>query len=482
MKKKTIFQSQSQEILMLFEKARDRSKVMCVPIDYAKKEHVAMFCDGNGKIIRKPFPVENSLEGKHFLIKQVTKSCRHHGIHINNAFFGGEDCGSYADNFIASLRSEGWLVAGVNACDAKKQRENLQASTDRIDLLGISKMLLNCRGNCSPAQSGVYWNLRMLVRQRRKLVHMATGVRHRIHNIVDRIFPGFLNERKSGVPPFSKCSLKLMKDKFSTHQISRRHRSTLTKMISGYAIQQPDLRAKRLQEFAGQVLNPPHHRLASLQLSLRQQVKLLICIQESIQHLEREIAENLAKTPGAFLTSIRGIGIVLAAGVSAEIGDPAKQGSINNLVSYAGIVPRVKQTGGTQGKTYVQKVGKRCNRILKDYVVQSAVHIGLQGPDDLKVDYKRRDAQGQHADFGIARRYLRLAMSLMRNSQTYLPRYLRSKQVPMKERAEYYSKIWPKIHEKWRKAKTAEIAFDKAMPLGQWRNMIEGIYGIELSL
>ena len=283
---------------------------------------------------------------------------RHHGIDIKHAFFGGEDCGSFADNFITSLRSEGWLVAGVNACDAKRQRENMQASTDRIDLLGISKMLLNCRGNCSPAQSGVYWNLRMLVRQRRKLVHMLTGVRRRIHNIVDRIFPGFLNERKSGIPPFSKCSLTLMKDRFSTHQICRRRRSTLTKLISGHAIRKPDLRAKQLQEFAGQVLNPPHHRLASLQLSLRQQVKLLICIQESIHHLEREIAENLATTPGAFLTSIQGIGIVLAAGVCAEIGDPAKQGSINNLISYAGIVPRVKQTGGTQGKTYVQKVGK----------------------------------------------------------------------------------------------------------------------------
>jgi len=134
-----------------------------------------------------------------------------------------------------------------------------------------------------------------------------------------------------------------------------------------------------------------------------QQVKLFTCLQESIQQLEKEIAENLAKLPGAFLTSIRGIGIVLAAGVSAEIGNPNKQKSINNLVSYAGIIPRVKQTGGIQGKTQVIKVEKRCNRILKDYIVQSASHIGLHGPEDLMSDYKRRDAQGQHADFGIIR-------------------------------------------------------------------------------
>jgi len=40
MKKKSIFQNQSQEILTLFEMAKDRSKVMCVPMDYAKKDHM----------------------------------------------------------------------------------------------------------------------------------------------------------------------------------------------------------------------------------------------------------------------------------------------------------------------------------------------------------------------------------------------------------------------------------------------------------
>ena len=159
MKNRNVFQNQSQETLSLFEKAKDRSKVMCIPIDYAKKDHLAMLCDGNGKIIRKPFSVKNSPEGKNYLIEQVIKSCRYRRIKLQHAFFGGEDCGSYADNFIAALRSENWLVAGVNAHDAKIQRDNMQASTDRLDLMGICKMLLSCRGNCAPAQSGIYWNV-----------------------------------------------------------------------------------------------------------------------------------------------------------------------------------------------------------------------------------------------------------------------------------------------------------------------------------
>ncbi len=60
--------------------AKDRSKVMCVPMDYAKNDHLVMFCNGNGRILRKPFSIKNSLEGKKYLIDQVKKSCQHHGI------------------------------------------------------------------------------------------------------------------------------------------------------------------------------------------------------------------------------------------------------------------------------------------------------------------------------------------------------------------------------------------------------------------
>ena len=451
-------------------------------MDYAKKDHMVMFCNGNGKIIRKPFSVKNSPEGKDYLIDQVTSSCRHHGIKPEHVFYGGEDCGSYTDNFIFALRSENCLVAGVNAHDAKKQRENMQASTDRLDLMGICKMLVSCRGNCSPAQSGIYWNLRTLVRQRRKLVSTATGVKNRIHTIVDRIFPGFLNEKKSGVFPFSKGSLALMENRFSAHQILRRRPSTLSKFLARHLVHHPDRCAEKLQKYASQILQPPADHIATLQISLKQQVKLIICLQENIEHLNREIAQHLAQTPGAFLTSIRGIGTTLAAGVTAEIGDPNKQKSLSNLVSYSGIIPKVKQTGGIRGKTRVKKVAKRCNRILKNYVVQSAGHIGLYGPEDLQSDYKRRDAQGQHADFGMSRRFLRMAISMMKTFQPYLPKSLRNNRANMEDRADYYLKTWPKLIEKWHRVNALDIAFDKDMPLGQWRIIIQEIYGIELRL
>ena len=146
MKNKSIFTRQNQTLINLFRDAGHPNKVLCVPIDYAKQTHMALFCDGSERQLKKPFPVKNNPEGIAFLLDAVEKICRKHHIKREHVFFGGENSGTFADNFIYALREEGFVVMGVNAADAAKQRENLQASTDKLDLLGIAKMLLGKRG------------------------------------------------------------------------------------------------------------------------------------------------------------------------------------------------------------------------------------------------------------------------------------------------------------------------------------------------
>jgi hypothetical protein len=238
--------------------------------------------------------------------------------------------------------------------------------------------------------------------------------------------------------------------------------------------------ALKLQQYASTVLHTPDEYVDTLQISLAQHVKHIRCLQEGIAQLEKEMTVNLAQTQGAFLTSVRGIGIVLAAGVSAEIGDPYEQKPLNNVISYSGIIPRVKQTGGLEAKNYTGSVAKRCNRILKDYLVKSGFHLGLHGPEELKIDYKRRDASGQHADFGMGRRYLRMAMSLMKTSQVYLPPRLRKADTAPEERAGYYLTTWPFLRDKWKKTGAIEVAFAKDRPLGLWRQIVQKLYDITL--
>ena len=77
MKKKSIYTNQSQELLTMFEEAGNGSKIMCVPIDYAKKDHVVMFCNGYGDILRKPFSVKNSPEGFKYPLAPVVEFSAH---------------------------------------------------------------------------------------------------------------------------------------------------------------------------------------------------------------------------------------------------------------------------------------------------------------------------------------------------------------------------------------------------------------------
>lgn len=482
MKKRSIYGQQSQALMGIYEEAGRPSKVLVGAIDYAKRDHVAMFCNGNGDILRKPFAVKNTPEGVEFLLAEMASTCRYHKINARHAYFGGEDCGAYTENFAESLRGHGFLVANVNAEEAKRQRENMQASTDRIDLLGIARLLINRRGNCAPSQSGPYRNMRTMMRHRRRLVSLTTEQRNRMHCLVDRLFPGYLDTKKSGLTAFDPPSLRLMEDHFSAKQIARRKRSTIAGLISRSGGQNPEQVATKLQEYAATVLHAVPEYVPTLQMSLAQHVALYRCLNDSIGAIEHEIAVWLAQTQGAFLMSVRGIGMVLAAGVAAEIGDPSTQRPVNNLCSYAGIIPRVSQTGGPDAQAYIGSVAHRCNRILKDYLVQSGSHLGLHGVADLMADHHRRDAAGQHANYGIARRYLRIGMHLMRNSTVYLPPELRSPTTPAAARAEYYQILWPYLVGKWRKYDAHRVAFAPENPLGQWRNMVQELYEIKLQI
>ena len=273
-----------------------------------------------------------------------------------------------------------------------------------------------------------------------------------------------------------------MQARFSAPQIRRRHRPALIRTLEKQGTQKAEKVAAKLQEYASQVLTTPDEYTATLQVSLANHVTHYRCLFDGAQQLVNEMAQLLAQTQGAFLTSIKGIGIILASGFTAEIGDPLAQRSANQLASYAGIIPKVKQSGGSQGPSITGRVSKRSNHLLKDFVVQSAFHIGRYGPKDLKDDFNRREAAGQHADFGMARRFVRMAMCLMRSSQIYLPPDLRRSDIKRERRADYYLSMRPYLRDKWSKAGALDMVFTKNKPLGQWRYIVEELYEINLKI
>ncbi len=481
MSNRHVFKQLNQDICQIFDRAESPSRAACVILDYAKQTHKALICDATGRILKNAFDVENSTRGVEFLCIQIAKSCRRYGINPAHVVIGGEDCGSFSLNFIAALARRGFLVVGVHAHTAKEQRENFQASTDKLDLLGIAKMIMDRRGTTRSLAPGNEKKLRHVTRHRADLVVMKTAMRNRIHSLVDQIFPGFLNELKSGITAFSESSLWLMSDRFSPAHFKRRSQKVLVRELSKRGVREPVEKAHRLLVLAQNTLEGPDELIGTLQSSLRNEISLYTSLLACIAQIDKEAALLLALTPGAMLTTMKGTGITLASGVGSEIGPVASQPSLRRLTSYAGIVPRVKQSGGPESEAHHGKVSRRCNRSLKNYIVQCGSHIGLHGPEDLREDYHRRTANGQHADFGIARRYLRIGMRLMRDNQAYLPPELQQDSDWESLRA-YYLEQWPALRKKWLKSGALKEAFSPDNPLGIWRLAIQEIYDISLPL
>lgn len=483
-KKQSVYRNQSVLIRAVFERAADPRKVLCVALDYAKRKHVALVCDGHGDVLKKAFPVENNSAGIAFLIAQVTATANHRNIPQNQIFFGGEDEASYVANFTSALRQRNYLVLRVNAYEAKENRENLLASTDNLDLLGIAKTLLARRARNtgdSDQAAPAYRHLREINRGRRNLVHQKTACSNRIHTLVDQLLPGFLDSSKSGLTPFTQASLYLMKERFSAPEISRRRSQALAKTLRLHHIHNSEETASKLISLAREALPPEPHRIATLQRSLTAAVDLYECLDRNAKELRTEAALTLATTPYALLTSIPGIGFVLASGLAGELGDPRQLGKVDSLCAYAGITPRTQQSGGPDSVAIQGRTSPRCNRILKDWTVQSAQKLHLYGPPELKDRIARWNANGQHGIFAGARRYLRLTRTLVKNEIPYFPPEVRNNPEDQKLRADAIQQVWQILQKKWGAIPQGRsLLIDDNYPIGYWRKVVEEVHGIRL--
>ena len=480
--KASIYPDCNGQIIKLFEQAGHPAKVLCVALDYAKAQHTALICNGLGDLVRGTFAVDNTPAGAKLLLEQVHHCAKHRKVRPTQILFGGEDYPTFAENFLRHLRQEKYLVVRVNAWEAKQQRSNFQASTDGLDLLGIARCCLNRRGQPVEDLPVAYANLRIATRDRDQLVRSATASSNRIHTYVDRLFPGFLSEAKSGLTPFCEASLDLMSERFSPAEMRRRSRSALGQWLARRGVSEPQAVAAQLKDLAKGALSPAPEQTVLLQRTLSQLVGIYRGLQSSIGTMDRELAYWLARTPGALLTSIGGIGVTLAAGWMAELGPPQQWRALRRMCSYAGVVSKTKQTGGPEQEPMSRYAQKRCNKRLKNVVLQAVEKVRQFGPEDLRHTAQDLQAHGSHTEFGMAKRLLRLAKYLVVTGTIYRPKALMAADTPKEALVLYYQQTWDKLLQKWKSKADLRDVFASERPLGQWRQMAQELYALELRL
>ncbi len=102
--------------------------------------------------------------------------------------------------------------------------------------------------------------------------------------------------------------------------------------------------ARELHEAAR--ISVGRHQSEPYQLRIRYACEDIVRLRQRLRELDADIARRLEHHQvGKLLTTIEGIGSQTAASIIAELGDPARFGSVKALASYVGVVPRLRQSG-----------------------------------------------------------------------------------------------------------------------------------------
>ncbi len=476
MSKRSIYGQKSQLVRECFSRAGGPEKVLVVPIDLAKSEHVAALCLGTGDYLSKPFTVHNNPEGIKYLLKRVQGMCRQRCIRREDVLIGGEDPHQYAFNFVHSLRLRGYPFLRVNAAEAATLRNNKRAVSDALALDGIGQALVQQRGRTMEAFDGLYSTLKSAARNRRKLVRQETAWKNRIHRSVEILCPGFLREEEAGIVPFTSASLDLMEQDFSCIKIKRMRRDTLIKRLRKQHVHKPDQAALKLKALADRVLSPPSAIIPYESQSLSTKVRMLHSVRDAIAMELNQMARCLVQTPGFVLTSIPGIGVVLAGHIMAEYGCPDYWPAVDNMASYAGIVPRSKQTGGPASPARVGHLPRDANRVLKDYLLQAAHHVGTTGSHRLREHFERVENREGRSRLSTAKLLVRIIRTMVKSEMVYLPQEILhpSRPLPQGYVVSYYHEVVDTLDKKWRRFDLSGISPGQDRML-KWKETVDDI-------
>ena len=475
MKNQNIQKRECQAIREVFDAAMDPKKVMIVGIDAAKATHKAALCNGHGDRFCKEFDLQNNAEGVAFLRARIDGVCKKFSLRQKHVIIGFETPGSWAENFADTLVTEGLPVINMHPADVKKYRENATTDNDRLSALTICRCL-NQKEGARRLVDDTYSELLMFSRHHGRLIRQRTQTTNRIRTFCDMYFPGLLDTGQSGIPAFTEPGLKVL-EKLSIPLVRKLSMKQLTERLGRYGLSTPQHKAQQLKQLSNKALAPTPEKERCMQFEINNLIQQYHLVCDQIDSAFQEMACLLRQTPLALLTTIRGIGVSLAAQVAAEAYGRGRHQGAESKVNYAGLTSRGHQTGGDQKPWKRQGKTRKINRHAKRNILMTSESVAIHDHGELTEYYQVRKLQGKNAKCALGRKLFRFCDKLLDTPQAYLPTTLRDDCTTPDLLADYYRTLANKLETKWRH-------FTKKPPreqdvLERWMDMICTLYGVD---
>jgi transposase len=157
-------------------------------------------------------------------------------------------------------------------------------------------------------------------------------------------------------------------------------------------------------------------------LAARRRLDHIIGLERDVADVEREITSFVQQHESIrhdveLIQTIPGVGLLTAATIVAETGDITRFDNIDELSSYAGLAPRVSQSGQTVHHGHISKHGPPILR----WVLQQAAWCAIRSDPQARRIHMRiaKRAGSKKAATALARKLLSYAWSVCRRGQPF---------------------------------------------------------------
>jgi transposase len=121
------------------------------------------------------------------------------------------------------------------------------------------------------------------------------------------------------------------------------------------------------------------------------------------------------------LKSIPGVGGYLASAILAEIGDLRRFNKSSDFASYVGIIPMVRNSGGSEN---ISGVTPRCRALLRSYIIESA-WVALRLDPHMQAYYRKHFGKNPKSIIvKIAHKLLNRMLAVIKTGKRYEKNYI----------------------------------------------------------
>ncbi len=355
-----------------------------VGIDIAKYEHVASISNSKtGELLVDSLHFDNNLKGFKLLLSSLSK------LNKDKVIIGFESTAHYHESLFNYLTKKNYKCFLINPYMTSKFRSiSLRnAKNDNIDSRAIS-YFLSFNLNSLKSNEFIINDLKESCLERHSLMEEKTRYKIQLLTYLDKVFPEL--ETIIGKQSIHSSAIRaILKEYSSAKEISEVRIDKLIS-ISDKASKKKYSHLK-IQEIKEKSKSSIGYYSSSIGLKIKHTIESLEETERQIDETEKTITSHpiVIDSP---LYKIKGINSVEIGYIMSAIISIKRFSSPNKLIAYAGLDPKVRQSGTWSAST--TRMSKRGNKLLRYALIWTANNI-RKHDGAMKDYYEKKISEGK---------------------------------------------------------------------------------------